>query len=203
MELTRRQDGSKNSWISDAGESTEQDLEMEGGKTLLVTQIGKESFWLRLLMMMASIFPVYPTSKSRWKWTQIRWTVYPALFVLFMLEILVQNIIVISHNSKFKVSHQNETIGNQTEEYTVEMKVQWAATRWRILFCIQALQLYHSLENLLSTLSHKNYSDGLGKWLAIASSRFSPSTRYTNVSHLRFVRLDRWSGTFCSISISP
>jgi len=177
MELTRRQDGSKNSWISDAGESTEQDLEMEGGKTLLVTQIGKESFWLRLLMMMASIFPVYPTSKSRWKWTQIGWTVYPALFVLFMLEILVQNIIVISHNSKFKVSHQNETIGNQTEEYTVEMKVQWAATLWRILFCIQALQLYHSLENLLSTLSHKNYSDGLGKWLAIASSRFLPYTR--------------------------
>ena len=71
MELTRRQDGSKNSWISEAGESTEQDPEMEGGKTLLVTQIGKESFWLRLLMMMASIFPVYPTSKSRWKSTQI------------------------------------------------------------------------------------------------------------------------------------
>jgi hypothetical protein len=152
MELTRRQDGSKNSWISEAGESTEQDLEMEGGKTLLVTQTGKESFWLRLLMMMASIFPVYTTSKSRWKWTHIGWTVYPALFVLSTLVLLVENITDISQYSKFKVSHQNETIGNQTEEYTVEIKIQWAATLWLILFCIQAATLSLSRKSFVNSI---------------------------------------------------
>lgn len=172
MELTRRQDGSKNSWISEAGESTEQDLEMEGGKTLLVTQTGKESFWLRLLMMMAGIFPVYPTSKSRWKWTHIGWTVYPALFVLFMLFILVQNITVISNYSKLYVSHQNETIGikpkNHQNQKSMKSKQSWQLLSGLYCFAFRpslSLQLYHSLENLLSTLSHKNYSDGLGKWL--------------------------------------